>query len=225
MFYSFWAVLFSAVIISHLISQKIVRSLREIERLALLISEGNFRKIENPRSADELGSVMKAINLMSDELRNREEEIIQSKKLASLGILTAGVAHELTNPLNNISMVAQTYSELYDRLSREERLDFMDKVEGETERIRKIVKNLLDFSKPKEANLQETDINGVVRKGLALVQNMLDISKIETKLSLATGTAPGPRGRPPDAAGPRKSHGERRPGNVTRGRIVSCNAI
>jgi signal transduction histidine kinase len=182
LFYSFWAILFFAVLISHFISQRILRSLREIERLAMSLSEGNFGKIGEIKSNDELGSVMKAINFMSDELRNREEEIIQSKKLASLGILTAGVAHELTNPLNNISMIAQTYGDLYDRLSREERIEFMNKVEGETERIRQIVINLLDFSKPKESNLQEADINAVIRKGLTLVQNMLDISRIETKL-------------------------------------------
>ncbi len=55
---------------------------------------------------------------MSEELAHREEEIIQSKKLASLGILTAGVAHEITNPLNNISMIAQTYAELYAEAER-----------------------------------------------------------------------------------------------------------
>ncbi|MCL5023773.1 MAG: ATP-binding protein [Nitrospirae bacterium] len=187
LFYSFFAILFLAVLMSHLISQKIVRSLREIERLALAISEGNFGKIEKITTGDELASVIKAINFMSHELRNREEEIIQSKKLASLGILTAGVAHELTNPLNNISMIAQTYTELYGKLSTEERLDFMQKVEGETERIREIVKNLLDFSKPKEANLREADLNAVVQGGLRLVQNALDVSKIETKVTLGRG--------------------------------------
>lgn len=182
LFYSFWAILFLAVLIGHFISQGILRSLREIERLALSLSGGHFGKTGEITSNDELGAVMKAINFMSDELRNREEEIIQSKKLASLGILTAGVAHELTNPLNNISMIAQTYGELYEQLSGAERIEFMNKVEGETERIRQIVVNLLDFSKPKESNLQEADINAVIRKGLTLVQNMLDISRIETRL-------------------------------------------
>jgi len=184
---SFWAILTMALIISHIISQKIVRSLRQIEMLTKSISTGNFNRIEGFRSKDELGSVITAIDSMSEELANREEQIIQSKKLASLGILTAGVAHEITNPLNNISMIAQTYDELYAKLSEKDRLEFMGKVDAETERIRKIVKNLLDFSKPKDAHPKEADINAVIQKTLTLVQNMIDVSNIETTVKLDKG--------------------------------------
>ena len=126
--FSFWVILISALFISHFISQKILRSLREIVKLTKSIAEGNFNRIEGLQSNDELGSVIMAINSMSEELGHREEELIQSKKLASLGILTAGVAHELTNPLNNISMIAQTYADVYDKLSEKDRIEFMQKV-------------------------------------------------------------------------------------------------
>jgi len=185
--FSFWAILVTALLISHFISQKIVRSLRAIERLTKSISEGNFNRIEGFRTRDELGTVITAINSMSEELAHREEQIIQSKKLASLGILTAGVAHEITNPVNNISMIAQTYSELYDKLSEHDRIEFMNKVDAETERIRKIVKNLLDFSKPKDAHPKEADINVVIHKTLTLVQNMIDVQNIDTIVNLENG--------------------------------------
>lgn len=211
LFCSFWVMLCSAVIVSHFISRKIVMQLRQIERHAMSISKGNFRKIEDVQSKyasesiinfrywikrfwehidyirqpkDEIESVINAINFMSDELGRREEQILQSKKLASMGILTAGVAHELMNPLNNISMIAETYEEVCDKLSKEARDEFIRDIEGETERIKKIVRNLLDFSKPREANLKEADINAVINKTLTLVQNMLDISNINTKLNL-----------------------------------------
>ena len=174
LFYAFWAIVVMAVVVSHFISQKILRSLREIEKLAKSISQGNFNGI-------------RAINTMSEELKTREEELIQSKKLASLGVLTAGVAHELTNPLNNISMIAQNFVEYHDFLNKESRIELMKKVEGEAERIQEIVKNLLDFSKPKEANLKEADINDTVQKSLKLMQNTLDISNVETKLYLRSG--------------------------------------
>ncbi len=93
----------------------------------------------------------------------------------------------LTNPLNNISMIAQTYAELYEKLSEQDRIEFMNKVDAETERIRKIVKNLLDFSKPKDATPSEGDINSVIQKTLTLVQNMIDVSNIETSIHLADG--------------------------------------
>ncbi len=100
-----------------------------------------------------MGAVVTAINTMAKELGKREKEIIQSKRLASIGVLVAGVAHELNNPLNNISMIAQTYADVYDGLSREERIDFMERIEEQTERLRLIIKNLLDFSRPKEPHL------------------------------------------------------------------------
>jgi two-component system, NtrC family, sensor kinase len=183
-FFSYLAILLSAVIISYCISRNIVRSLRQIERAANSISKGNFQKIEGVRRNDECGSVIDAINSMYEELRNREEMIIQSKKLASLGVLTAGVAHELTNPLNNISMIAQNYREHYDYLDRENRIGLMKKVEEEAERIEKIVRNLLDFSKPKSIDLKKADINDTIRDALRLTQNSLDVSNIELKLTL-----------------------------------------
>ena len=188
--FSFWAILASALLISHFISQKIVRSLRQIERMTRSISEGNFAQVTDVRPRDELGSVIDAVNHMSEELAHREEQIIQSKKLASLGILTAGVAHEITNPLNNISMIAQTYEELYGQLDEEQRVSFMQKVDAETERIRKIVKNLLDFSKPKDAQPKEADLNAVIQKTLTLVQNMIDVQNIETIIKLERGLPP-----------------------------------
>jgi signal transduction histidine kinase len=183
LFFSFMGIFLFALVASHLLSQQILKPLRAIEELTKHISEGKFKKIEI-RSKDEVGAVISALNIMSDELRYREEQLIQSKKLASLGILTAGVAHELNNPLNNISMIAQTYMELYDTLGKDERIEFMDKIQGETERIKDIVKNLLDFSKPKEAELEEADVNRVIHKTLKLVQNILDVSNIDTRLNL-----------------------------------------
>ena len=182
--YSFLAVLFTAIAVSHFISQKILRSVREVKRLAESISEGNFNRISGTIPNDEFGSLITAVNTMSEELSRREEELIQSKKLASIGVLTAGVAHEMTNPLNNISMITQNYIELYDFFNKENGLGLLNKIQGETERMEKIVKNLLDFSKPKEADRIESDINKTVRKALRLMNNTLDISNIELTADL-----------------------------------------
>ncbi len=184
--YSFFAVLFLAVAVSHFISQRILRSLRKIQNLAKSISKGNFHRIEDVHSTDEMGALINAINTMSEELGYREDQLIQSKKLASLGILTAGVAHELTNPLNNISMIAQTYAEVYDTLRKDQRIDFMNNIDAETERIRKIVKNLLDFAKPQKADQRPADINITVQDSIKLMQNTLDISNIELIINLSS---------------------------------------
>lgn len=188
--FSLFGVLFFALTVSHYVSKSIVRPIKDIEKLARTISGGDFKVIDNAIPEDEMGSVIKAMNQMSQQLKLREEEIIQSKKLASLGVLVAGVAHEINNPLNNISMIAQTYNENYAAITPWQRLEFMDKIQGETERIKDIVKNLLDFSKPKAPDLRETDMNETVRKTLKLVQNMLDVSNVNTNLNLANGLPP-----------------------------------
>ncbi|MGA7875785.1 MAG: ATP-binding protein [Desulfoferrobacter sp.] len=176
--------LLSAIGVTHFLSLNVVKSFKKIVKIAHSISEGNFSRVDPPIPDDELGSALRAINSMSDELKNREEQIVQSKKLASIGILTAGVAHELGNPLNNISMMAQAYQELYNSLSIDERLGYMKKIEDETERIQEIVKNLLDFSKPKKAKLREVDLNGVLKKTLKLVQNMIVVSNVNLEVHL-----------------------------------------
>ena len=177
----FSLVILVAITSTYLFFSRMFQNLRRIERTANAISAGCFERIDGRIPDNELGSAMAAINSMCEELETRHEQLIQSRKLASLGILTSGVAHELGNPLNNIAMLAQTFLEIYDQLPREERLEYMNSVLEECERIRKIVQDLLDFSRPKKSVFRPASINEVVRHSLRLVQNTLDISGIESE--------------------------------------------
>ena len=185
LFLSFGVCLLLAFTVSHVISQEILRSMRQIGAVAQSISQGNFQRIKVPKSGDETEAVITAINSMSEELEKREEQLIQSKKLASLGVLTAGVTHELTNPVNNISMIAQNFIDLYDRLPREKQLEMMSQIDGETARIKSVITNLLNFSKPQGTKLAPADLNAIIRKTMGLVQNMLHVSDIGSALELA----------------------------------------
>jgi signal transduction histidine kinase len=187
---SFLIILALAVLAGPIVFARILKSLRRVVDLAHSIAEGRFRHIEGVFPNDELGTVLRAMNAMSDELKSRESELLQAKKLASLGTLTAGVAHEITNPLNNISMLAETFETLYDDLGREQRIEFIQKVGGEVERIRQIVVGLLNFSKPKQSDPREVELNEVVTGTMRLVRNMLDVSNIELELHLAEGLPP-----------------------------------
>ena len=183
--YSFLGVVLFALFFTYIIVANIGLSLRRVVELTQSIAKGNYEKIAEQSPTNEMGAVISAVNSMAEDLQNREKEILQSKRLASIGILVAGVAHELNNPLNNISMIAQTYMEVYDNLEREQRIDFMDRVEEETERLRIIIKNLLDFSRAKERHLVENETNNVIQKTIALVRNMLNVSNIQLRLDLA----------------------------------------
>ena len=187
LFLSFFAVLLAALFASRSVSRRILSPIKQIERLAKSISAGNFKKIDTPMPKDEFGPVINAINSMSEELEQREEELIQSKKLASIGVLVAGVAHELNNPVNNISMIAQTYDDMYQKLTEEQRVEFMRRVDQESERIKHIVNSLLDFARPKEPKPRKIDINSLIKKALLLVQNTLNVSSVESSLDLAEG--------------------------------------
>ncbi len=188
--YFFCIIIFTAIAATYLFFSKLFRSLRKIEKTAKAISKGSFEKINEKISNDEFGSVMLAVNSMSEELQNREDQLVQSKKLASLGILTAGVAHELGNPLNNISMIAQTYLTLYDKLPDEDRLDYVNTVLSEAERIKDIVQDLLDFSKPKGKDFNIASLNSVIRNSHRLVNNMLHVSGIKSEFDLQKDLPP-----------------------------------
>lgn len=179
------AVVCTAVLAAPLLFRKVLRSLAQVERLAGAIADGKFESIEEPKSHDELDSVIRALNTMSRRLSSREAEILQSKKLASLGTLTAGVAHEITNPVNNISMIAETFETLDEDLAPADRQDMVRQIQKECGRIHGIVTNLLDFSKPKAASMRQVGVNALVTDTLPLVRNMLHVSNIDLQLELA----------------------------------------
>ena len=183
--FSLVVILLSAVGITHLLSSRVLSSLKRIEKVTHCISEGDFGKIEPTTSQDECGLAVSALVSMAQELRNREEQVLEARKLASIGILIAGVAHEIGNPLNNISMLAQNFIALYSGMSPDQHLEYMKSVEEETERIQRIVRDLLDFAKPKKPDLQETCLNTVVHKSMRLVQNMICVCNIDAQLDLA----------------------------------------
>ena len=163
-----------------------------MERMIKMVSEGRFHEVAvKPISPhNEIEIAIKAISDMARKLEKREDDILQAGKLASLGVLISGVAHELGNPLNNISLMAQTYLSVYDMLGDEEKKNFMGDIYNQTERIRKIVENLLDFSRQKKQELQECDLKEIVRVSLSLVGNHLKLAKVKQHVAIPENLPP-----------------------------------
>jgi two-component system, NtrC family, sensor kinase len=170
-----------------LIARNIVAPLRKIEKATRQASEGTYATIDGVFAHDEIGKLVMAFNHMVKQIEEHQEELVQSGKLASIGTLTSGVAHELNNPLNNISMIAQTYLHLYDSLGDKERLDFMSQIDAQCERARDIVVNLLDFSRVRPRTFAVADIGRVVKESLKLVENQLAMNNIECVLKMPEG--------------------------------------
>ena len=98
-----------------LVSRKIVRPLRVIESTTRRIAQGDFKPLPVLDTRDETQRVVEAFNRMVAELEKRQDQLVQGKKMSSLGVLTAGIAHQLNNPLNNISTSCQIILEELDQ--------------------------------------------------------------------------------------------------------------
>jgi two-component system, NtrC family, sensor kinase len=141
-----------------------------VKRLGLLVGivektgQGDFSLLPVPEQqwgGDEIGGLIRKCNRMEEQLAEREEELhmknkelIQSKKLAAIGILASGVAHELSNPLNNILISTQV-------LQREAGNDcspfvneILEDIVSQSIRVKKIIGDLLEYARGKEPHFE-----------------------------------------------------------------------
>ena len=127
---------------------------------------------------DAEGRVIGASRICKDitHLKKAEERLILTERLSSLGELTAGVAHELRNPLAGIKINTQMLSRKEDLPETERRL-LASTLEG-IEKIQKIVDDMLHFAKPKASHFKQEEINEVVEKSLTILQAKLKKANI-----------------------------------------------
>jgi len=114
-----------------------------------------------------------------EELRKHQEQIIKSEKMAALGTATAGIAHELKNPLTYIMTVAQTLPQGWDNPSFRESV--MKMLPSEVERMKLILDGILDFSRTRELTLQPIEITEVLKKTLALLAYEIKKGRVYVK--------------------------------------------
>lgn len=153
------------------ISRSVVRRLKVLASAIEQAGKGNFSELPVPLREDELSELVKTFNRMENDLiaRDRElaakrEELFQSRKLASIGTLASGVAHELNNPLNNIYLSAQILSkEIGEDSCPGIVKETVGDIYSETLRVKRIVGDLLVFSREKPPDRRRIDILEVIR--------------------------------------------------------------
>jgi len=168
------------------LTRQILRPLGRAVEYTQRIATGDFSLITPKRKyRDEFSNLAIAINRMILELRRNQEQLLQSRKMAAVGTLTSGIAHELNNPLNNISITTEALLEMGDEYSPEQIRKMLRDIFTQAERASGTVRNLLDFTRVDHSRLESVDVAELIRASLRLVDNELLLNNIETQTELA----------------------------------------
>ncbi len=174
------------VAMSYMLIRRIVGPISRYMEYLGRIARGDYSPIlPRRRYRDEFSALAIAINHMVEELDRRESVLVESHKLRAVGTLTAGVAHELNNPINNITLTSHLLLEDYASLPDAERHEMITDIIHEAERTKKIVGSLLDFTRQSESKVEPLDLSEVVKKTLALSQNQLHLKGVRVTLEVA----------------------------------------
>jgi signal transduction histidine kinase len=149
------------------------RPLKTIGEAIVKIAKGDFKNIPEIHTGDEFESLVSSLNKMIGELNKRSKELVQAQKLASLGRLTSGVAHELNNPLNNISTSLQILIEELDDGDLEYQKELLTNAEKEVERSKLIIRSLLEFTRERTLTLELVNFKDLVNRAVQHVESQI----------------------------------------------------
>jgi two-component system NtrC family sensor kinase len=195
-------------VLLYLSTTRIIRPLQRMAVAARDISRGDLSHKVEVSSRDEIGELADSFNRMTDhlreanaklvdwgrtlekkveertrELREIQSHLVQSEKLASIGKLAAGIAHEINNPLGGILIYSHLILE--DTPPGRPHHENLKKIVKETTRCKDIVKGLLDFARPKEPEMSPTDIPEILDRCLALMERQALFQNIRIEKSYA----------------------------------------
>jgi signal transduction histidine kinase len=161
-------------------TRHIIKRLNRLMDVTQKFAGGDFTPITPTRKTmDEFTHLAIALNNMMYEIEKRQHLLVESHKLRAIGNLTAGVAHELNNPLNNIILTAEMLKESYKELSEEESEDMVNDLVTQGERAHQVVKNLLDFARESESKSEYLYMDRLIDETIQLAKNQIKISKID----------------------------------------------
>ncbi|MCC6446176.1 MAG: HAMP domain-containing protein [Armatimonadetes bacterium] len=166
-----------ALAIAYVIHFLVHRPVLRLAQTMAAVEAGNLDTHVELDVQNEIGWLASSFNRMVDRVKaNREavveaqKQVAQSEKLAAIGLLAAGVAHEINNPLATISMSAEAL--LSESCTMEQREYFLDTIAGESERIGQIVAQLLTLDRQQRQERTPADVNALLDIVLAAVQNI-----------------------------------------------------
>lgn len=179
-----------AAIFGVLLSRQITRPLERLSNAVRKIAKGDFDVNVEIKSRDEIGMLSNSFNEMASELKEREsslkaaqDALVQSEKMAAIGTLSAGLAHEVKNPLSAVLGYAQLSKRKLDQ--PEALLKNLDIIEHETKRCNEIISNLMQFSRQEKGEFVQIAVNEVVSKSMTIVDHQLSLKNVRIESELA----------------------------------------
>jgi len=167
------------------IARQIYLPFKRFESYMRRIAVGDFSPITPAKKyQDEFTDLAIAINRMLKEIQDRGNQLIESRKMAAVGTLTAGIAHEINNPLNNISLTTEALVNEFSEFSEEEKIEMLRDIYGQVERASATVANLLDFTHREETSFKILAAQDVLKSAADLVKNELLLNNIAFKMRL-----------------------------------------
>ena len=183
--YCFAVVFLLTIFLTRFLVKRLIRPLNLLIESTQRIAKGDFSPVPPIcKYRGEFTAVEVAINQMLKELKSREVAMVESHKLRALGTLTAGVAHELNNPLNNIMLTAHSLLEDHKDLSEDELLEMINDLINEADRSRNIIRNLLDFARESESVSEPLDLGVLVSETIKLALNQAKVSGAKTETQI-----------------------------------------
>jgi signal transduction histidine kinase len=170
-----------------LIVRTISRPLRRITEAAVEVAGGNYGATVEQDSNDEIGLLAESFNEMSrkmaadiEQLKKLNEQLMRTEKLAAMGTLAAGVAHEINNPLASISSLVQMLQSNSAALDDETR-EMLRLVQTQIARITGVTRDMLDFARPRPAARKAVDVNEILEASLRLASFDKEFQRLKLK--------------------------------------------
>jgi len=158
------------VVFGYVLLRTITKPLSLLQGSMERISRGGYERVSIDSSDREIISLSEAFNRMLRELEWRQRQLVQSEKLASLGTLLSGMAHELNNPLSNIYTSYQILNEEIEGADVEFKKELLAQIGEQTERAKDFVRSILEFSRAKELKKESLSLKKLVDETISFVR-------------------------------------------------------
>ncbi len=182
--------------LSYLLSRTISVPIWRLMEASRAVASGDLDAKVEVKTRDELSKLAETFNNMASALKRRDEQlkeyakrkIMESERLAFIGQLAAGVAHELNNPLQGV--VTYAHLLLEDSSSRASQGDLLRRIVKQADRCSAIIRGLLDFSRQKSTQKKPEDIAVILKECVSLVERQPLFHNIQIALEIAPSMPP-----------------------------------